>query len=146
MTGPVETGFGQWTQAGFGPRWVEKAEVLALHEKQIDRFGGAAGIRDEGALESALGRPRNKWEYERGGLAVLAAAYAFGIARNRPFVEGSTRAAFVTLMLFLRENAMIFRPPQIEAARIMLDLAAGSVSEEGLARWIENRSDGAGNP
>lgn len=146
MTGPVAAGFGERPQAGFGPRWVEKAEVLALHEKQIDRFGGAAGIRDEGALESALGRPRNKWEYEGGELAVLAAAYAFGIARNHPFVDGNKRAAFVTMMLFLRKNGTMFRPPQTEATRIMLDLAAGSVSEDGLARWIGNRSDGTGNP
>jgi len=141
MTGlgsPI-AGFSDQTQAGFGPLWLTVAEVKALHERQIARFGGPAGIRDPGALESALGRARNKWEYEGADLAMLAAAHAFGIARNRPFADGNKRVAFVAMMLFLRKNGVRFAPPQAEATTIILGLAAGEVSEESLARWIRDR-------
>lgn len=132
-------GFAEEGAAAFGPIWLTIEEVVALHERQIARFGGPAGIRDRGALESALGRARNKWEYEGADLAMLAAAHAFGIARNHPFVDGNKRAAFVAKMLFLRKNGVRFAPPPAEATRIVLDLAAGSVSEESLARWIRDR-------
>lgn len=134
-------GLSDLPQVGFGPAWVSKDEAVALHRKQLHRFGGPGGIRDEGALESALARPRNKWEYEGADMPGLAAAYGFGIARNHPFVDGNKRAAFVTLMLFLRKNGLWFSPPQAEATRMMLSLAAGEVSEESLARWIRDRSD-----
>lgn len=142
MTGAP--GFSDVGQAGYGPVWLTVEEVIALHERQIARFGGPAGIRDRGVLESALGRARNKWEYEGVDLAMLAAAHAFGIARNHPFVDGNKRAAFVALMLFLRKNGVRFAPPPAEATRIVLDLAAGLVSEESFARWIRDRwpSDG----
>jgi death-on-curing protein len=132
-------GFAEEGAAAFGPIWLTIEEVVALHERQIARFGGPAGLRDRGALESALGRARNKWEYEGADLAMLAAAHAFGIARNHPFVDGNKRAAFVAMMLFLRKNGVLFAPPPAEATRIVLDLAAGSVSEESLARWIRDR-------
>lgn len=137
MTPPL--GFSDQGQASFGPLWLTTEEVKALHERQLARFGGPAGILDPGALESALGRPRNKWEYEGADTAMLAAAYAFGIARNHPFVDGNKRAAFLAMMLFLRKNGIRFAPPQAEATRIVLDLAAGLVSEESFARWIRDR-------
>lgn len=133
------SGFAEEGRASFGPIWISVDETIALHELQIARFGGPAGLRDRGALESALGRARNKWEYEGCDLATLAAAHAFGLARNPPFVDGNKRAAFVTMMLFLRKNGVRFAPPPAEATRITLDLAAGSVSEESLARWIRDR-------
>ncbi|MCE1237453.1 MAG: type II toxin-antitoxin system death-on-curing family toxin [Hyphomicrobiales bacterium] len=132
-------GFAEEAGAAFDPVWLTIEEVVALHERQIARFGGPSGIRDRGALESALGRARNKWAYEGGDLAMLAAAHAFGIARNQPFVDGGKRAAFVAMMLFLRKNGVRFAPPQTEATRIVLDLAAGVVSEESFARWIRDR-------
>jgi death-on-curing protein len=132
-------GFSDQGQGGFGPVWVTLAEVKTLHERQLARFGGPAGLRDPGALESALGRARNKWAYEGADLALLAAAHAFGIARNHPFVDDNKRAAFVTMMLFLRKNGVRFAPPQTEATTIILGLAAGEVSEESLARWIRDR-------
>ena len=132
-------GFSDHGQAGFGPIWVSVAEVKALHERQIARFGGPAGVRDAGALESAIGRARNKWEYEGADPALLAAAHAFGIARSHPFVDGNKRAAFVTMMLFLRRNGVRFAPSQAEATTIVVGLAAGEVSEESLARWIRDR-------
>jgi death-on-curing protein len=122
------------------PRWLTLEEVLVAHERQIAKFGGPPGIRDSGALESALGRPVNKLAYGETELASLAAAYAFGIARNHPFIDGNKRAAFVALMMFLRLNDLRFAPPPAEATAAILGLAAGEISEESLARWIRDRS------
>lgn len=122
------------------PRWLALEEVVVAHERQISRFGGPAGIRDSGALESALDRPRNKLAYGETDLASLAAAYAFDIARNYPFIDGNKRAAFIALMMFLRLNDLRFAPPPAEAAAAILGLAAGEISEESLARWIRDRS------
>jgi death on curing protein len=132
-------GFSDQRQAPYDPVWLTTAEVIALHEMQLRRFGGPAGIRDPGALESALGRPINKWQYEGADLAEMAAAYAYGIARNHPFVDGNKRAAFVAMMLFLRKNGVRFAPSQAESTVIILALAAGQVSEVSLIRWIRDR-------
>ncbi|WP_029076685.1 type II toxin-antitoxin system death-on-curing family toxin [Kaistia adipata] len=122
------------------PRWLTLEEILVAHDRQIARFGGPHGIRDLGALESARGRPVNKFAYGETDLASLAAAYAFGIARNHPFIDGNKRAAFVALMMFLRLNDLRFAPPPAEATAAILGLAAGEISEESLARWIRDRS------
>jgi death-on-curing protein len=121
------------------PIWLPVDLVLAIHERQLRRFGGPPGLRDFGALESALGRPRNRWAYEQGDLASLAAAYAFGIARNHPFVDGNKRAALLALVTFLGLNGIDFVADEAEAAVIVRDLAAGLVSEEGLVRWIRDK-------
>ena len=120
------------------PRWLKPEQVKVIHERQLARFGGPAGIRDEGALESALARPINRWEYEGSELPELAAAYAFGLARNHPFVDGNKRIAFLAMALFLRRNGVRFSPDQAEATAIMLSLAAGEVNEAGLTRWIRD--------
>lgn len=125
------------------PRWLTLREVEAAHELQLARFGGPGGLRDRGGLESALGRPIQKWQYEQADLAACAAAYAFGFARNHAFVDGNKRVAFVALTLFLRLNDIEFRPDRAEAAVIIRDLAAGLVSEHGLTRWIRNNWPGA---
>ena len=117
-------------------RWLTLKNVLVIHERQLERFGGAAGIRDQGMLESALSRPVNKWEYERADLVDLGAAYAFGIARNHPFVDGNKRVAFLTMAAFLRLNGARFKPSQEAATAAMLALASGEIDEAGLARWI----------
>ena len=127
------------------PRWLTLREVLVAHERQLTRFGGPEGIRDQGILESALGRPVNKWQYEQADLAVCASAYAFGIARNHPFVDGNKRAAFVSMVLFLRLNGIDFRPDNAQAAVIIQDLAAGLVNEDGLTRWIGDNWPKAGS-
>jgi death on curing protein len=137
--GAASAGFSDHPQADFGPRWLTTEEVIALHERQLRRFGGRSGIRDPGALESAIGRARNKWDYEGADMPHLAAAYAYGIARNHPFVDGNKRAAFIAMVLFLRKNGVPFAPPQAEATAIMLALAASEVSEDSLARWIKDR-------
>lgn len=120
------------------PRWLTSEEVRAAHEKQLVRFGGPPGIRDENALESALARPINRWRYEEADLASLAAAYAFGLARNHVFVDGNKRIAFVAMTTFLRLNAVAFKPDQAQATAMIVELAAGEIDESGLTRWIRD--------
>jgi death-on-curing protein len=120
------------------PVWLDAAEVIDMHAEQLAMFGGPAGVRDPGLLESALGRPVNKWTYGETDLAVLAAAYGYGLARNHAFVDGNKRIAFMTMMIFLRINGVRISPSQPQATAIMLELAAGSVGEDGLARWIRD--------
>jgi death-on-curing protein len=120
------------------PWWLTLEEIIVTHERQLALFGGAAGIRDRGMLESALMRPQNKWRYEEADLAALAAAYAFGIAKNHPFVDGNKRVAFLAMAGFLRRNGVKFAPSQEAATAAILAVAAGEVSEEGLARWISD--------
>jgi len=120
------------------PRWLSLEEVTVAHEKQLKRFGGPPGIRDGGALESALARPVNRFHYGETDLAALAASYAFGLARNHAFVDGNKRIAFVAMMAFLRLDGVRFAPLQAHATAIILALAAGEVSEESLSRWIRD--------
>ncbi len=120
------------------PEWLSKEDVLRAHSRELQIFGGAPGIRDEGGLESALGRPLNKWQYENAELPELAAAYAFGIIRNHPFVDGNKRAGFVSMLAFLLLNKIEFAPEPLEAAAIILGVAAGEIDEAGLARWIRD--------
>jgi death-on-curing protein len=121
-----------------GPKWLTYEQVIALHSRQLRRFGGAAGLRDDGLLHSAIERPVNKWHYEQAELPELAAAYAFGLAKNHAFVDGNKRIAFMSMMTFLRKNGVRFAPAPAHATKIILSLAAGEVSEESLARWIRD--------
>jgi death-on-curing protein len=118
------------------PKWFTYDQAIAAHSVQLRRYGGAAGLRDEGALRSALDRPVNKWHYEHAKLPELAAAYAFGLARNHAFVDGNKRIAFISMVAFLRKNGIAFAPDQAQSTAIILAVAAGEVSEESLARWI----------
>ncbi len=93
-------------------------------------------MRDGGLLRSAIERPINKWHCEQAELPELAAAYAFGLAKNHAFVDGNKRIAFMNIMLFLRKNGVRFAPDPAQATKIILSLAAGEVSEGSLARWI----------
>lgn len=120
------------------PRWITLDQAIRIHAEQLARFGGPAGIRDMGLLESAIARPQNKHAYGESDLAALAAAYAFGIARNHPFVDGNKRAAFMVLMVFLRKNGIAFAPGEPLAAAAILGLAASDIDEEGLTRWIRD--------
>ena len=107
-------------------------------ERQLARFGGPPGLRDENALESALARPINRWRYADGDLASLAAAYAFGLARNHAFIDGNKRIAFVAMVTFLRLNSIPFKPEQAEATLVIRSLAAGEIDEAGLLHWIRD--------
>ena len=118
------------------PKWLSYDQVVAIHSKQLRHFGGAPGLRDDGMLRSALERPVNKWHYEKAELAELAAAYAYGLAKNHAFVDGNKRIAFMTMLAFLRKNNIRFVPNPAHATAMMFSLAAGEVSEESLARWI----------
>ncbi|MDU0340872.1 type II toxin-antitoxin system death-on-curing family toxin [Bosea rubneri] len=120
------------------PLWLTSDVVADIHSEQLALFGGPDGIRDLGLLESALARPLNRFAYGERDLAVLAAAYAFGIARNHPFVDGNKRVSLLTLIIFLRLNGIAFAPSEADAAAIILALAAGEVDEEGLSRWIRD--------
>ena len=120
------------------PIWLTLDQITAAHTKQIRHFGGPSGVRDAGALESALARPMNKFHFGETDLAALAAAYAFGLARNHAFVDGNKRIAFMAMIVFLRRNGVAFAPPQAHATAIVIALAEGEVSEESLARWIRD--------
>jgi death-on-curing protein len=120
------------------PVWLTVELVIAFHDEQLREFGGPPGLRDAGMLESVLGRPQNKWSYGETDLAALAAAYAFGIARNHPFVDGNKRAALLALVTFLGLNGIEFVVDEAEAVVMIRDLAAGEVEEDGLARWIRD--------
>ena len=120
------------------PIWLDASEILDMHSEQLALFGGPYGVRDEGLLESALARPQNRWHYGETDLAELAAAYAFGLARNHPYIDGNKRTAFAALMVFLRVNGVLFSPDPAEATAIMLALAAGEVDEARLTRWIRD--------
>jgi len=121
------------------PIWLDVDEVIDMHAEQLAIFGGPEGIRDYGLLESAvLRQPVNQWNYGQTDMAALAAAYAFGLARNHAFVDGNKRIAFHAMMVFLRGNDIPFAPDPAHATSIILSLAAGEVSEESLTRWIRD--------
>ncbi len=120
------------------PRWLTRAAVLLLHEESIATFGGARGIRDEGLLDSALARPRNTHSYRpESSIAELAASYAFGLAKNHPFVDGNKRAAFLSIGVFLAINSFTLNAEQPDAIRTMLAVANGDIGEDALASWIQ---------
>jgi death-on-curing protein len=118
------------------PDWLEIDLVLDFHAEQLALFGGPDGVRDRGLLESALARPLNKFAYGERDVAVLAAAYGFGIARNHPFIDGNKRTALASIIVFLGLNKLDLDAPQPEATAIILAMAAGEITEEILARWI----------
>lgn len=121
------------------PVWVNPKAVLALHDRQLAEHGGGVGLRDAGALDSALARPRNQWEYSEDDRTVLAAAYAFGIARNHPFVDGNKRTAWVVARMFLWFNGQVIAYAPEDAIRVVLTLAAGELTEDELADWFRER-------
>ncbi len=120
--------------------WLDQRIVRAVHLRQIQRHGGGFGTRDEGLLDSALARPQNLAAYGEPTMFELAASYAFGIARNHPFVDGNKRTAFVSAVLFLRLNGQEINADQAEAAVVFLRLAAGELSEAELSEWLRRNS------
>lgn len=116
--------------------WLDKDALLASHDEQLAEHGGAAGIRDVNLFESALARPQNLAAYEEPDAARLAAAYAFGLAKNHPFVDGNKRTALVALEAFLVLNDFELAASDAECVMAILHLAAGELGEEDLAIWI----------
>ena len=122
-----------------GWRWVGVSVVLAIHDRQLAEHGGEDGIRDLGMVESALARPLNLASYEDPDAAALAAAYAWGLARNHGFIDGNKRTAWVAARLFLADNGRNFEFELLEAVRIMEGVAAGRIDEAALAGWFRSR-------
>lgn len=116
--------------------WLSARLVLAAHEEQLAEHGGPGGVRDPGLLESALARAQNRAAYGSADVADLAAGYAFGIARNHPFVDGNKRAAFVALEVFLELNGWSLTADDAACVAAILQLAAGQTTEDELAAWI----------
>jgi death on curing protein len=121
-----------------GPLWLDVDILLDIHGEQLALFGGPEGVRDIGLLESALAKPLNRFAYGETDLAVLAAAYAFGIARNHPFIDGNKRAAFAAFIVFLGLNGIDFKVPPAEATAIILGLAAGEIDESAFTVWVKD--------
>lgn len=127
---------GEWT-------WLSEGAILAVHEEQLAEHGGMSGIRDRGLLQSALARPQNLAAYGDPDASALAAAYAFGLARNHPFVDGNKRTATVAAIMFLWLNDIETQIGEAELVVTVLALAAGEIGEEELAGWLRERVVGA---
>ncbi len=123
------------------PVWITRAVILAVHDEQLAEHGGGTGLRDEGLLDSALARPQNRRGYDPNADAcALAASYAFGIARNHPFVDGNKRTAFVAAELFLELNGVTLKAEDGDCVIVMLRLAAGEIGEDEFADWLRANS------
>lgn len=121
------------------PIWLDASDALAVHDRQLAEHGGGTGVRDKGMLESALGRPIDQWHYHEDDPASLAAAYAFGVARNHPFIDGNKRTAWVLARLFLALNGHKLVFTASDAIATVLALAAGELAEHELADWFRTR-------
>jgi len=124
------------------PYWLSRTVVDAIHADQLRQHGGLAGARDENALESALARAKQKWSYgnER-DLAILAAAYGFGLVQNHPYRDGNKRIGFLALATFLGVNGRELNASDADVVTTMLALADGKLTERELAAWIRDRID-----
>jgi death-on-curing protein len=118
------------------PVWLDVTDALAIHDRQLAEHGGMAGVRAIDMLDSALARPVNRWSYGEDDRCALAAAYAFGVARNHPFADGNKRTAWVLARLFLALNGVTLAFAPEDAIQTVLALAAGELSEEQLADWF----------
>lgn len=121
------------------PRFLSAELAYAVHERQLAEHGGLGGLKDGRLLESAIARPVNKHGYGEDDPCALAAAYAFGIARNHPFNDGNKRTAWVMARLFLRLNGIAIAFDKADAIRMMLALASGTLDEESVAAWFRER-------
>lgn len=119
------------------PVWIEKADCLAFHNLLLARFGGLEGLRDEGLLESALARLLQLLSYGGPSHFDLAAAYAHGIVKNHPFLDGNKRSGLMAAALFLEMNGWVFHPPEEDAVLQTLALAAGDLDADGFSAWLE---------
>lgn len=120
-------------------KWLHLDTAEVVHNEQLAEHRGGEGIRDSGALLSALARPQNLAAYGDPDAAALAAAYAYGVAKNHPFIDGNKRTAWVLARLFLAKNGVTLEYKAAEAVLVMLGLAAGEVSEDELAAWFRER-------
>ena len=118
------------------PIWLDRAVVLAMHDRLLAEHGGASGLRDEAVLESALARPQQLISHGDPDLFNLAAAYAAGIVRNHPFIDGNKRTGFMTAYVFLARNGMQLIASEIDAVQAVIALAANELQEIDFAAWL----------
>ena len=129
------------------PHWLSRVVVDAIHTEQLHEHGGLSGVRDETALESALARPRQKWHYaEKVDVALLAAAYGFGLVKNHPFVDGDKRIGFASAVVFLETNGYRFEADEADAVIRTLALAANEMTEAAFSEWLKKNSQRAKRP
>lgn len=126
------------------PYWLTRDECLALHDMMVAHYGGIAGLRDNGLLESALARPQQLLNYSKPTLPEMAAAYAAGIVKNHPFLDGNKRTGFMMGAGFLERNGMEFFATEVEAVLQTLSLAAGETTEADYAAWLATNSRSVG--
>lgn len=127
------------------PRWIPKPVVLAIHDAQLAEHGGGRGLRDGRLLEAALNRPRNLFPFgDAPDLAALAAAYAYGLAKDHPFIDGNKRTSFVVCELFLALNGLDLDLDDTAAVTAWLTLASGGMTEAELAETIRQALRRAG--
>jgi death-on-curing protein len=122
------------------PVWVLREVVFLAHEQSLARFGGSAGLRDEGLLDSALGKPVNLFAYGQPTIFELAGGYAFGLVKNHPFIDGNKRAGFIVALTFLQINGWRLEASEVDATLRTLALAAGEMSEAAYADWLQANS------
>ncbi len=120
------------------PIWIEKDIVIALHNRHLAEFGGRTGFINENLLESALARPKNLFTYKKTNISFLAAAYAFSITKNHPFIDGNKRTSLIVCFLFLEINGYIVQATQEAKYQMFLQIANNNLSENVLAEWIEH--------
>ena len=123
------------------PVWLSKAIVLAMHERLLAEHGGSAGLRDPGLLDSALARPRQLHAYGAPDTSDLATAYAAGIIRNHPFVDGNKRTGFMCAFVFLAENGFRLIAREVEVVQVVTLLAAGEIDEAAFAAWLRDNTE-----
>lgn len=119
--------------------WIANDVAIAIHLEQLANHGGGDGVRDNGLFESAMARPQNLASYGNPDAPALAASYAYGLARNHPFIDGNKRTAAVVSETFLRANGFLLRASDAEIVVIFTALAAGELSEDELAEWLRER-------
>lgn len=124
------------------PVWIENEEARVIHQLQLTEHGGASGIRDQGLFESAMDRPRSLFVYAEPPptLYQIAAAYAFGLAKNHAFVDGKKRTAFVVCLSFLKQNGIVINASQEMRYLTFYALAVGDLAETELAEWLRQNS------
>ena len=123
------------------PKWLTRQMVLAIHDEALAMFGGLAGVRDEGLLDSAIDRPKNLAAYAASpSLFALAASLCFGLVKNHPFLDGNKRTGLLSARAFLFLNGQVFEPTELDEVNTMVAVAAGEADETALARWFERYS------
>jgi death-on-curing protein len=122
------------------PVWLNREDALGIHEMMLAQHGGLAGVRDQGMLDSALARQQNMFAYEQASTPAMAAAYATGVIKNHPFLDGNKRTGFMLAAVFLELNAFEFGATEESVVEFTLGLAASKITEEEYARWLEAES------